>query len=49
MILYSEVHIFTTQMVREFILETELKQMEVEFAAVIRPACDVPLYLKDRH
>ena len=37
------------KMTRQFIMETDLKKMEVEFAAATRPAVDVPLYLKDRH
>ena len=45
---YDEFHVHTIQMVREFVLETDRETMEVEYAAVVRPAGDVPLHLKDR-
>ena len=45
---HNEFHVHAKQMAREFVLATDRETMEVEYAAVVRPLGDVPLYLKDR-
>ena len=40
--------VYAMQMVQKFVIETDLKKMEVEYASIQRPAGNVSLYLRDR-